>query len=116
MARTFIEHTKGDCDIIIVGRNSNPASAENIFSTLPIPTSTLTSGSGKLTPAREMLAALVSCQSGEEFFERCDNEVEVGIQVANYIMGIELCTLVAYCYIHSELLDSLRYVSKSLIP
>jgi hypothetical protein len=33
MARAFAEHTEGDSDIIIIGRNR--ASAENIFSTLP---------------------------------------------------------------------------------
>jgi len=53
MARVFAEHTKGDSDVIIVGRNR--ASAENIFSILPMPTSTSTSDSDKSTPAREFV-------------------------------------------------------------
>jgi NAD(P)-dependent dehydrogenase (short-subunit alcohol dehydrogenase family) len=53
MARVFAEHTKGDSDVIIVGRNR--ASAENIFSILPLPTSTSTSDSDKSTPAREFV-------------------------------------------------------------
>ena len=53
MARAFAEHTKGDSDIIIVGRNR--ASAENIFSALPMPTSTSTSESDKSIPAREFV-------------------------------------------------------------
>jgi len=53
MARAFAEHTKGHSDIIIVGRNR--ASAENIFSTLPMPTSTSTSESDKSIPAREFV-------------------------------------------------------------
>ena len=52
MARVFAEHTNGDSDIIIVGRNR--ASAENIFSTLPMPTPTPTS-EGISTPAREFV-------------------------------------------------------------
>ena len=53
MARAFAEHTKGDSDIIIVGRHR--ASAENIFSSLPMPTSISTSESDKSTPAREFV-------------------------------------------------------------
>jgi len=54
MARVFAEHTKGNSDIIIVGRNR--ASAENIFSTLPMPTSTSISESDNPTiPAREFV-------------------------------------------------------------
>jgi NAD(P)-dependent dehydrogenase (short-subunit alcohol dehydrogenase family) len=54
MARVFAEHTKGNSDIIIVGRNR--ASAENIFSSLSTSISTSTSESDDLTtPAREFV-------------------------------------------------------------
>jgi len=52
MVRVFAEHTKGDSDIVIVGRNR--ASADNIFSALPMPTTTSTL-EGVLTPAREFV-------------------------------------------------------------
>ena len=52
MVRVFAEHTKGDSDIVIIGRNR--ASAEKIFSALPMPTATSTSES-VFTPAREFV-------------------------------------------------------------
>jgi hypothetical protein len=54
MARAFAEHTKGDSDIVIVGRNR--ASAERIFAALPMSASTSQmSGSSKPPPAREFI-------------------------------------------------------------
>jgi len=53
MVRAFAEHSKGESNIVIVGRNR--ASAERIFAALPTATSTSTSDSSKISPAREFI-------------------------------------------------------------